>query len=67
MCFIGSVRFCKKSSYPHINDGANKRIKSIDILYKNQIKPWIIDRDGNIILKVKIRNNREFSNNKRRP
>ena len=37
----------------------NKKL-SINILYKNQIKPWIIDRDGNIILKVKIRNNREF-------
>lgn len=37
----------------------NKKL-SIDILYKNQIKPWIIDREGNIILKVKIRNNREF-------
>jgi len=37
----------------------NKKL-SIDILYKNQIKPWIIDRNGNIILKVKIRNNREF-------
>ena len=37
----------------------NKKL-SINILYKNQIKPWIIDREGNIILKVKIRNNREF-------
>ena len=31
-----------------------------DILYKNQIKPWIIDRNGDIILKVNIEDNDNF-------
>ena len=36
-----------------------KKIPS-DILYKNQIKPWIIDRNGDIILKVNIEDNKNF-------
>ena len=36
-----------------------KKIPS-DILYKNQIKPWIIDRNGDIILKVNTEDNNNF-------
>ena len=37
----------------------NKKL-TVDVLYKNQIKPWNIDRNGDILLEVNIRNNREF-------
>lgn len=37
-----------------------KKKLTVDVLYKNQIKPWSIDRNGDIIMKMSIRNNREF-------
>lgn len=37
----------------------NKKL-TVEVLYKNQIKPWSIDRNGDIIMKMSIRNNREF-------
>ena len=41
----------------------------IDKLYKNQIKPWEIDREGNIILKIKVKkginSNTSFDNIKK--